>query len=231
MKAMILAAGRGERLRPLTLETPKPLLEVGCKPLIQWHLERLARAGIREVVINTAWLGERIERALGDGGDFGVTIRYSREGTPMETLGGIRYALPLLEGGGGEDFLVINGDVWTDFDLSQLIKVPAPERDTLATLVLVANPNHHDGGDFTLTDSGRVLGEGEGRRYTFAGVSRLHAELIRRAHADEDRLGPVLKEACREKRVKGLYHDGAWFDVGNPERLDAADAHVRQYEL
>jgi len=151
MKAMILAAGRGERLRPLTLQTPKPLLDVGGKPLIQWHLERLASAGITEVVINTAWLGEQIEHAVGDGNRFGLRVRYSREGTPLETLGGIRHALPLLEGD-GDDFLVINGDIWSDFDLSPLLSIPEPERDTLATLVLVANPAHHEQGDFILTD-------------------------------------------------------------------------------
>ena len=229
MKAMILAAGRGERLRPLTLETPKPLLRVGGKPLIQWHLERLAGVGIREVVINTAWLGEQIEQALGDGGGFGLSIRYAREETPMETLGGLRHALPLLEGG-DPDFLVINGDVWSDFDIARLLAPQEPTGSLLATLVLVPNPPHREEGDFILADSGRVFGEGDGARYTFSGISRLNAGLVRQAPPEEQRLGPVLKEACRQGLVRGLRHDGAWFDVGTHERLAAANAHAGQYE-
>lgn len=224
MKAMILAAGLGKRLRPLTLETPKPLIQVGGRPLIVWHLERLARAGITEVVINTAWLGEQIEQTLGEGHQYGVRIHYSREGTPLETLGGIRRALPMLEGDG--DFLVINGDVWTDFDPARLLADDDP--DTLATLVLVANPDHHQGGDFILTDAGQVLGEGDGSRYTFAGISRLSPELIRQASPDEERLGPLLRRAADDGRVRGIRHTGAWFDVGTHERLAAADDHVRQ---
>ena len=227
MKAMILAAGHGKRLRPLTLETPKPLIPVGGKPLIVWHLERLAQAGITEVVINTGWLGEQIEQALGDGHPHGVRIRYSREGTPLETLGGIRRALPMLEDDG--DFLVINGDVWTDFDPHRLLSEHPPGADALATLVLVANPDHHQDGDFLVTDAGQVLGEGDGTRYTFAGISRLSPELIHQASANEERLGPLLKRAADTGRVRGIRHSGAWFDVGTHERLAAADAHIRQY--
>ena len=227
MKAMILAAGRGERLRPLTLETPKPLIRVGGKPLIVWHLERLSRAGLTDVVVNTAWLGEQIEEALGDGHQYGVRIEYSREGTPLETLGGISRALPMLADEG--DFLVINGDVWTDFDPARLLSDEGTEDGSLATLVLVENPEHHRGGDFILNDAGQVLGEGAGRRYTFAGISRLNPELVRQAPPDEERLGPVLKAAADHGRVRGIRHSGAWFDVGTHERLAAADAHVRQY--
>ena len=227
MKAMILAAGLGKRLRPLTLETPKPLIEVGGRPLIVWHLERLARAGITEIVINTAWLGEQIEQALGDGHQYGVRIHYSREGTPLETLGGIRRALPMLEGDG--DFLVINGDVWTDFDPARLMAGEGADGRILATLVLVANPDHRKEGDFVLTDAGQVLGDGDGTRYTFAGISRLSPELVHQAPADGERLGPLLKAAADNGRVQGIRHDGAWFDVGTHERLAAADAHVRQY--
>lgn len=230
MKAMILAAGRGERLRPLTLETPKPLLDVGGKPLIVWHLERLAATGISEVVINTAWLGEQIEQKLGDGSALGVNIHYSREGTPLETLGGIRNALELLTDD-GEDFLVINGDVWTDFDPAILTAADSNDPETWATLVLVPNPSHREQGDFVLTESGQVFGEGVGTRYTFAGISRLSPTLIQQAPTDEDRLGPVLKAACREARVKGLRHDGAWFDVGTHDRLADADRYIRQNEL
>jgi len=203
MKAMILAAGRGERLRPLTLETPKPLIRVGDKPLIVWHLERLAGAGITDVVINTAWLGEQIEEALGEGQQYGVRIRYSREGTPLETLGGIRRALPMLEDDG--DFLVINGDVWTDFDPARLLRNDQPETGILATLVLVTNPDHHQDGDFIVTDAGQVLGEGDGTRYTFAGDQQAQPgadppSTIRRGAA-----GPVA-ETCREE----------WPGQGNP---------------
>lgn len=226
MKAMILAAGRGERLRPLTLETPKPLLSVGGKPLIVWHLERLASAGLREVVINTAWLGEQIEQALGDGRRFGLRISYSREGAPLETLGGIRRALPMLDDGG--DFLVINGDVWTDFDPARLMSIDYPGEAPLATLVLVPNPGHRQDGDFVLTNEGHVLGEGAGARYTFAGISRLSPMLIHEAPSNEDRLGPLLREAANQGRVRGIRHDGAWYDVGTHERLAAADAHARQ---
>lgn len=227
MKAMILAAGRGERLRPLTLETPKPLIRVGDKPLMVWHLERLAAAGLRDVIINTAWLGEQIEQALGNGHQYGLSISYSREGTPLETLGGIRRAMPMLDD--GDDFLVINGDIWTDFDPARLMAADPHGGQILATLVLVPNPDHHHEGDFVLTDAGQVLGEGAGRRYTFAGISRLSPTLIDQASADEERLGPLLKASADEGRVRGIRHDGAWFDVGTHERLAAADAHVRQY--
>ena len=218
MKAMILAAGRGERLRPLTLETPKPLLPVGGRPMIQWHIEALVQAGIPDIVINTAWLGERIEAHLGDGAHLGARIEYSREGEPLETLGGIRRALPMLTATDSE-FLVINGDVWTDFDMTPLAASPL-EKDTDARLVLVPNPPHHSGGDFALA-SGRVTRD-QGERLTFAGISRLHRRLIDSAPAGEDRLGPVLAAACQQRRVSGIRHDGCWVDVGTPERLEAA---------
>ena len=218
MKAMILAAGRGERLRPLTLETPKPLLPVGGRPMIQWHIEALVQAGIPDIVINTAWLGERIEAHLGDGAHLGARIEYSREGEPLETLGGIRRALPMLTATDSE-FLVINGDVWTDFDMTPLAANPL-EKDTDARLVLVPNPPHHSGGDFALA-SGRVTRD-QGERLTFAGISRLHRRLIDNAPAGEDRLGPVLAAACQQRRVSGIRHDGCWVDVGTPERLEAA---------
>ena len=218
MKAMILAAGRGERLRPLTLETPKPLLPVGGRPMIQWHIEALVQAGIPDIVINTAWLGERIEAHLGDGAHLGARIEYSREGEPLETLGGIRRALPMLTATDSE-FLVINGDVWTDFDMTPLAASPL-DKDTDARLVLVPNPPHHSGGDFALA-SGRVTSE-QGERLTFAGISRLHRRLIDSAPAGEDRLGPVLAATCQQRRVSGIRHDGCWVDVGTPERLDAA---------
>ncbi|MGM0434564.1 MAG: N-acetylmuramate alpha-1-phosphate uridylyltransferase MurU [Pseudomonadota bacterium] len=218
MKAMILAAGRGERLRPLTLETPKPLLPVGGRPMIQWHIEALVQAGVPDIVINTAWLGERIEAGLGDGAHLGASIEYSREGEPLETLGGLRRALPMLTETDSE-FLVINGDVWTDFDITPLAAGPL-EKNTDAHLVLVPNPPHHSGGDFALAN-GRVTRE-HGEWLTFAGISRLHRRLVDGAPAEEDRLGPVLGRACQQGRVSGIRHDGHWVDVGTPERLGTA---------
>lgn len=219
MKAMILAAGRGERMRPLTLETPKPLLPVGGRPMIEWHIEALVRAGIEGIVINTAWLGEQIEAVLGDGTRLGVPIEYSREGTPLETLGGLRRALPMLEEA-EETFVVINGDVWTDFDPATLVHGPMAE-STDAHLVLVANPAHRNEGDFALTADGRVT-ERDGERLTFAGISRLSARLVREAPRDEDRLGPVLRAACQQGRVTGVCYSGQWVDVGTLERLETA---------
>ncbi|WP_295717936.1 N-acetylmuramate alpha-1-phosphate uridylyltransferase MurU [uncultured Halovibrio sp.] len=218
MKAMILAAGRGERLRPLTLETPKPLLPVGGRPMIQWHIEALVRAGVPDIVINTAWLGERIEAELGDGAHLGARIEYSREGEPLETLGGLRRALPMLTETGNE-FLVINGDVWTDFDMAALATTPLGE-DLDAHLVLVPNPAHHSGGDFALAN-GRITRD-QGESLTFAGISRLSRRLIDSAPDEEDRLGPILRTACQQGRVSGLRHDGHWVDVGTPERLETA---------
>lgn len=218
MKAMILAAGRGERLRPLTLETPKPLLPVGGRPMIQWHIEALVRAGVPDIVINTAWLGERIEAELGDGAHLGARIEYSREDEPLETLGGLRRALPMLTETGSE-FLVINGDVWTDFDMTPLAATLLGT-DTDAHLVLVPNPAHHSGGDFALAN-GRVT-RNQGEWLTFAGISRLSRRLIDSAPGEEDRLGPVLGTACQQGRVSGHRHDGRWVDVGTPERLETA---------
>ncbi len=219
MKALILAAGRGERLRPLTLETPKPLLPVGGRPMIEWHIEALVRAGVDGIVINTAWLGDRIEATLGDGARWGATIEYSREGTPLETLGGLRRALPMLTET-DDEFVVMNGDVWTDFDPGPLVSNRL-EPGVDAHLVLVPNPAHRGAGDFALTASGHVT-DSEGERLTFAGISRLSRRLIDAAPADEDRLGPVLRTACRQGRVTGTRHDGHWVDVGTPERLATA---------
>ena len=219
--AMILAAGRGERMRPLTDHTPKPLLAVGGRPLIEWHLQRLAEAGLREVVINHAHLGEQIERRLGDGARWGLRIRYSREGEghALETGGGICKALPLL----GEDpFLVINGDVWCDLDPAALA-LPAGD---LAHLVLVDNPPHHPHGDFVLRD-GRVV-EGEGPRLTFAGIGVYDPALFSGCRAEPFPLAPLLRRALAAGRVSGRHYRGAWVDVGTPERLADLDARLRR---
>jgi MurNAc alpha-1-phosphate uridylyltransferase len=209
---MILAAGRGERLRPLTLTTPKPLLPVRGRPLIAWHLAALARAGVREVVINLSWLGERIRAALGDGAAFGVAIRYSDEGPePLETGGGIFRALPLL---GSEPFLLVNGDVYTDFDLGSLPAASA----ALGHLVLVPNPPHHPLGDFALERG--LIREPRGPCYTYAGIGVLHPELFTGCSAGRFPLLPLLRHAIALGRLHGELYTGAWTDVGTLERLN-----------
>lgn len=222
MKAMILAAGKGERMRPLTLTTPKPLLEAGGKPLIVHHLDNLRRAGFSRVVINHAWLGDQIEYALGDGNRFGVRIEYSREATPLETAGGIVQALPMLVAGGEDWFLVINGDVWCDFDLSSL----APPEDADALLVLTGNPNHNPDGDFHLDNDGRVSSEGEGK-LTFSGISLLHRRLFDEIPAGSRKLAPILRAAMTKGRVRGVHHNGDWMDIGTPQRLRQLDNLLR----
>lgn len=221
MKAMILAAGKGERMRPLTLATPKPLLRAAGKPLISYHLDNLRRAGIREVVINHAWLGDQIEETLGNGEQFGLSIQYSREGEPLETAGGIVRALPLLADDKSDWILVINGDIWSDFDLAQL----TPPADADALLVVTDNPPHNAEGDFHLTDQGRLIDDGPAR-LTFTGISLLHRRLFRGLTDRAGKLGPVLRKAMGEGRVEGLYHPGQWVDVGTPERLKALDRQL-----
>jgi MurNAc alpha-1-phosphate uridylyltransferase len=210
---MILAAGRGERLRPLTMQLPKPLLSVRGRPLISWHLAALARAGVREVVINLSWLGEQIRAALGDGAAFGLRIAYSEEGPePLETGGGIFRALPLL---GPGPFLLVNGDVHTDFDPGRLRRAP----EALAHLVLVPNPPHHPRGDFVLAD-GRIVEHGE-PRLTYAGIGLLHPDLFAGCSDGRFPLLPLLRRAIALGRLHGELYSGAWSDVGTPERLAA----------
>lgn len=224
MKAMILAAGRGERMHPLTDHTPKPLLEVGQKPLIAWHLCRLHKAGIRDVVINHAWLGEQIEKRLGTGSEFGVHIQYSAEGHQgLETAGGIATALPLLQ---DELFIVINGDVLTNIDFSQFAEKMALIRQNklLAYLYLVDNPPHNPQGDFVLTADGMVQHEGQGTRLTFSGVGIYHADLFKQLPPNQvAKLAPLLRHAMQENRVQGEHHQGLWLDVGTVERLQQAN--------
>ena len=219
MKAMILAAGRGERMRPLTDETPKPLLEAGGKPLVVRVIEALARAGYTDLVMNVSHLGERIERALGDGGRWGVAIRYSHEAEALETAGGIATALPLL---GREPFAVVNGDLHTDFDFAKL----APPRDALAHLVLVDNPPHHPGGDFALHE-GRVANEGASR-LTFSGIGVYDPALFAHiAAGTKYQLARVLRPQIEAGRVTGEHFRGRWMDIGTPERLAALDRSLR----
>jgi len=221
VKAMVLAAGRGERMRPLTLSRPKPLLEAGGAALIVHHLHALAAAGYRDVVVNVSWLGDQVRAGLGDGGRYGVRLAYSDEGPePLETGGGIFRALPLL----GEDpFLVVNGDVWTDFDRAALRGRLGAGDD--AHLVLVPNPPHNPGGDFVL-DGGRVVAAGD-ERLTFSGIGVYRSRLFAGCSDGAFKLAPLLRSAIAAGRVSGELHSGAWLDIGTPERLAELDARLR----
>lgn len=217
MKAMILAAGRGERMRPLTDHTPKPLLKVGGRALIEYHLSRLCSAGITEVIINHAHLGSQIEAFLGDGSRYGLNIHYSPEKQGLETGGGIYNALPLL---GDAPFIVINGDVWTDYPFEALMRCPC-EGDNLAHLILVDNPAHHPRGDFALLDR-QVVTEGE-PKYTFSGIACYHPAFFSGCQSGVFPLAPMLRSAMARSQVSGEFYSGRWVDVGTPERLQALD--------
>ncbi len=212
MKAMILAAGKGERMRPLTLTTPKPLIRAAGVPLIEYHIRALARAGFTEIVINHAWLGQQIEDYLGDGSQFGVSIQYSPEGEPLETGGGIFRALPLL---GDEPFLVVNGDIWTDYDFAALRQTIAG----LAHLVMVDNPEHHTTGDFTLVDAQVQDREPGSQALTYSGIAVLHPQLFAGCTAGAFKLAPLLRKAMADGQVSGEHLQGQWVDVGTHERL------------
>jgi N-acetyl-alpha-D-muramate 1-phosphate uridylyltransferase len=229
MKALILAAGRGERMRPLTDTTPKPLLLADGKPLIVWHLEKLAALGIRDVVINTSHLAAQFPAVLGDGARWGLRLRFAHEGPePLETGGGMLNALPWLT---GEAFIAINGDVWTDYDLARLPAAPSG----LAHLVLVANPPQHPSGDFVLDRSGRVALAGA-PRLTFAGIGVYRPALLDdwadavagRGEPPRFPLAPLLRRAIAGNAVSGERHDGGWSDVGTPDRLAALGHQLRR---
>lgn len=231
MKALIFAAGLGERMRPLTDTTPKPLLAVGGKRLIEWHLEKLAALGIEDVVINTSWLAEQFPATLGDGAHWGLRIAYSYEGaTPLETGGGMWNALPLL---GDAPFLLVNGDVWTDFDFARLPREP----DGLAHLVMVDRPLQATHGDFALDDDGLVRADGE-QRLTYSGIGVYRPQLfdgwrnIVTTPAIVDGkpkfpLAPLLRAHMGEGLIRGEHHRGRWTDVGTPQRLAELDAKLR----
>jgi len=222
MKAMLLAAGRGERLRPLTDEIPKALVEAGGKPLIGWHLERLARAGFRDVVINVSHLGERIVERLGDGSRYGLRLSYSRERERLETAGGIAKALPLL---GAEPFLLVNADIYCECDFSGLMKIKLGER--LAHLVLVPNPPHKAKGDFSLR--GGVAGDEPAPRYTYAGVALMKPALVAPiTPGDKAPLAPLLYDAARRGLLGGELYQGLWQDVGTVERLAELEKVLRE---
>ncbi len=228
MRAMILAAGRGERMRPLTDTLPKPLIPVAGKPLIQWHIEKLAAAGITEIVINHAWLGARIEQTLQDGRQWGVRIQYSAETVALETAGGIATALPLL---GTDPFLVMNGDIWCDWSPLQALKIGKhlSQSAQQAWLLLVPNPDHHPKGDFGLTEDGRVtdtdvratsITASNAPKHTFSGIGVYQPSLFADIPAHQPaKLAPLLRDAIARERIIGQLHHGAWIDVGTPERL------------
>jgi MurNAc alpha-1-phosphate uridylyltransferase len=222
MKAMVLAAGRGERLRPLTDRTPKPLVLAGGRPLIAWHLAALARAGVREVVVNLSWLGERLRAALGDGSSFGVRLHYSEEGpVPLETGGGIFRALPLL---GPEPFLVVNGDIWTDLPFESL----SLSQEALAHLVLVPNPPQHPQGDFGLVDDLVVVRDDD--RFTYSGVGLYRPEFFAGCQPGRFPLLPLLKRAIAARRLHGEVYRGRWSDVGTAARLAELNAALAAVE-
>ncbi|MGH1460621.1 MAG: N-acetylmuramate alpha-1-phosphate uridylyltransferase MurU [Neptuniibacter sp.] len=226
MKAMILAAGLGTRMRPLTLKTPKPLLKINGIPLIEYHIRRLVHAGVTDIVINHAWLGDQIEKYLGTGEQFGASIQYSAEGEPLETAGGIRKALSLLSDQNEDRFLVINGDVFTNFPISSLLG----EGKKANHLVLVRNPEHNPDGDFNLLDTD-VLPD-TGPKYTFSGISVLSANLFAGLELGRpERLAPLLREAIANREVSGELYTGYWFDVGTPERLQEIDYLVRERQI
>jgi len=210
MTAMILAAGLGSRMRPLTNHTPKPLLKVGGKPLIVWHLEQLKKAGFQNIVINVAYLGQQIIDYLGDGSKYGVNIVFSDEQNEgaLETAGGIVKALPLLT----ETFLVVNGDVWTDYPYVNSFEL---EKNNLAHLILVKNPKHNLKGDFLLT--------GAKEKYTFSGIGFYSKKLFNGTSYGKTPLAPILFEFIEKHKITTEYYDGAWHDIGTPERLKFLD--------
>ncbi|MEE9309814.1 MAG: nucleotidyltransferase family protein [Cocleimonas sp.] len=220
MKAMILAAGHGTRMKPLTDHTPKPLLKVGGKSLIVWHIEKLAQAGFKNIIINIAWLGDQIPKALGDGAQFGVNLHYSdeQEDGALETAGGIIKALPFFD---DAPFLVVNGDVWCDYPYCNQSPLAAND---LAHLVLVNNPAHNKNGDFALEDN-RVLTTGN-NKFTFSGIGYYRPTFFKALPQGKRPLAPLLREAMDKNTVSGELFTGDWRDIGTPERLAELDTHL-----
>lgn len=227
MKAMILAAGLGNRMRPLTLYKPKPLLEVGGKALIVWHIEKLKKIGVTEIVINSAWLADILIGTLGDGSQFGVTIRWTREVEGLETAGGIINALALL---GDQPFILVNGDVWTTFDFASLLDINLA--DDLAHLVFVNNPEQHPQGDFTLANGRAYTFEQnqQGENLTYSGVAVINPKMFDGLEQGKRPLAPLLKQGMLDGKISAEKMQAAWVDVGTPERLTALDWQIRQGE-
>lgn len=241
MKAMILAAGRGERMRPLTDTTPKPLLHAGGKPLIVWHIERLVNAGVRDIIINHAWLGEQIEAALGSGARFGARLNYSAENPALETAGGIAKVLPFFQ---GQPFLVVNGDIWCDWDHNhaKACAQALREHNAQAWLLLVDNPAHHANGDFLLSTTQNQktpfviasvtrpedhIHHPRAKRLTFSGIGVYQPELFTDIQPEKPTaLAPLLRTAMAQGGVIGSHHNGNWMDIGTPARLNQLNQHL-----
>ena len=222
MKAMILAAGRGERMRPLSDHIPKPLLEVAGKPLIIWHLEKLAKANFEEVIINHAHLGGMIEAYVGDGSRWNLKVTYSREGSPLETAGGIKKALPLI---GDQPFLVVNADIYTDFNFATIKNRNL--NDYKGHLVMVRNPKQHPDGDFFLQNNQIEL-EGK-ERLTFSGIAIYQPKIFEDINIEPvAKLAPILKKLISAKCISGEAHQGLWFDIGTPERLNEVNLFLKE---
>ena len=217
---MILAAGRGERMRPLTDTLPKPLLEVDDKALIVWHIEKLVDSGFKTIVVNIAHLGYKIPELLGNGSQFGANIIYSNEqdSGALESAGGIKKALELL---GDEPFLVVNGDIFCDYEFSPSFKL----ENSIAHLILVKNPEHNPNGDFGLNDT-LVLNE-DNKKYTFSGIGYYNPAIFNNLESGKSALAPLLREFIKEKKVSGSLHNGYWYDIGTPQRLEEINKKVR----
>jgi len=216
---MILAAGLGTRMRPLTDHCPKPLLRAGGRPLIDFHLAKLAAAGVREVVVNCSWLAEQVQSYLSSANCYGLDIHLSREAQPLETAGGIVQALPYLDSDDDAPFLLVNGDVWTDIDFSQLLNC----QPQAAHLVLIANPPHHLSGDFSLTEAGLVTEDDLGARYTFSGISVWRPSMFRGLAHGSRALKPLMQSAIASGGLSGELFTGHWWDIGTPQRLADLD--------
>lgn len=216
MKAMILAAGRGERMRPLSDHTPKPLLEIHGKALIVWHIEKLSSIGFKEIIINIAHLGYKIPLALGDGSKWKVKLIYSNEQKEgaLESAGGIIKALPLF---GNETFLVVNGDIWCDYEFD----INFDLKNDLAHLILVPNPKHNPDGDFAI-ENNRLFNNGE-KKYTFSGIGYYSPKLFEGLTSQKSALAPILREAIQKEKISGSLHTGRWYDIGTPQRLESAN--------
>ena len=228
MKAMILAAGLGQRMRPLTDTLPKPLLKAGGKPLLQYHLEALAACGVNEVIINLAYLGDKIREFVGDGSRFGLQVSYSPEPEPLETAGALLHAMPLL---GDAPFLLINGDVWSDYPLQQLrqyVLNANAHTNVNAHLVLVPNPDFHPNGDFAINAQGLLSNDEAQPKYTFAGLSVIHPQLITQYPQARRKfpLGEVLRHGIAQQQISAEVYHGLWSDVGTPERLYKLDSQL-----
>ncbi|HOY24261.1 MAG TPA: nucleotidyltransferase family protein [Cellvibrio sp.] len=226
MKAMILAAGLGERMRPLTDSLPKPMLSAGGKPLLQYHLEALAKIGVNEVIINLAYLGDKIRTFVGNGEKFGLTVSYSEEPEPLETAGALLHALPLL---GTEPFILINGDVWTNYPLMELTALRLQD-DEDARLILVPNPEFHPAGDFSPNPQGRLENNPGLPKFTFGGISLIHPRLISTYPQQRNKfpLGEVLRFGIAHNRISAHVYSGGWSDVGTPERLMELDTKLQK---